>query len=230
MLEDLKAQVCKANLELVENGLVLFTWGNASGIDRGEGLVVIKPSGVPYDGMKPEDMVVVDLEGHVVEGRYRPSSDTATHIEVYKAFPSVGGIVHAHSLYATSWAQAARDIPCYGTTHADCFYGSIPCARQLTPGEIADGYERNTGKAICEVFEGRDILAVPGVLCASHGPFAFGGDPVAAVHNAAVLERCAQMAWITESLNPSASPAPRCLMDKHYFRKHGKDAYYGQGR
>ena len=232
MLEELKQRVLKANLLLPEYGLVTFTWGNVSGIDRESGLVVIKPSGVEYGGMTAEDMVVVSLEsGQAVEGGRRPSSDTATHLELYRAFPGIGGVVHTHSSYATSWAQAGRDIPCYGTTHADYFYGGVPCLRSLTEEEIREGYERNTGRLIAGEFArlGRDYRSVPACLCSHHGPFCWGKDPAQAVHNAAVLEECAKMAFRTELLRPGASPAPQAVQDKHYFRKHGPGAYYGQG-
>ena len=231
MLEQLKQSVLEANLELPKYSLVTFTWGNVSGIDRESGLVVIKPSGVPYDGMSAEDMVVVDLNGKVVEGKWKPSSDTPTHVELYKAFPNVGGIVHTHSSYATSWAQAGRDIPCYGTTHADYFYGDIPCLRCLTKEEIEEAYEKNTGLLIVSEFArlGKDPKAVPGCLCKNHGPFTWGKDPLEAVHNAVVLEECAKMAYRCEVINPQVRPAPRELQDKHYLRKHGKNAYYGQG-
>ena len=230
MLESLKQQVCEANLLLPQHGLVTFTWGNVSAIDRAMGLVVIKPSGVSYDGMKPEDMVVVDLSGTVVEGKYRPSSDTPTHVELYKAFSEIGGVVHTHSSYATSWAQAGRDIPCYGTTHADYFYGPIPCLRCLTQEEIEEAYERNTGTLIVSEFArlGLDPAAVPGVLCKNHGPFTWGKDAFEAVHNAVVMEEVAKMAYRAEQINASIQPAPQALQDKHYFRKHGKNAYYGQ--
>lgn len=228
MLEELKAKVCKANLLLPKYGLVTFTWGNVSEIDRESGLVVIKPSGVAYENMKSEDMVVVDLEGKVVEGRLRPSSDMPTHIELYKAFPDVGGIVHTHSAWATSWAQAGRSIPCYGTTHADYFYGSVPCARDLTKEEIESEYEKNTGLLIVETFKDLDPVAVPGVLCKNHGPFTWGKDCFEAVHNAVVLEEVAKMAARTITINPEAEPARQVIQDKHYFRKHGKNAYYGQ--
>ena len=234
MLEQLKKEVCEANLLLPEHGLVTFTWGNVSGIDRESGLFVIKPSGVSYEGMSPDDMVVMDLEGHVVEGKYKPSSDTATHLEIYKAFPNVGGVVHTHSSYATSWAQSGRDIPAYGTTHADYFYGPIPCLRVLTKEEIDEAYEENTGHLIVDEFgrmekeEGRDYEAVPGCLCKNHGPFCWGKDAFDAVHNAVVMEECAKMAFRCELINPEVKPAPQELLDKHYFRKHGKDAYYGQ--
>ena len=230
MLEELKKIVCDANLELPRYGLVTFTWGNVSAIDRPSGLVVIKPSGVPYEGMTAEDMVVVDLDGKVVEGKWRPSSDTATHVELYKAFPAIGGVVHTHSSYATSWAQAGRDIPCYGTTHADYFYGDIPCLRCLTKEEIEDAYERNTGLLIVGEFArlGKDPAAVPGCLCKNHGPFTWGKDAAEAVHNAVVLEEVAKMAYRCETINPQVRPAPQELQDKHYLRKHGKNAYYGQ--
>ena len=230
MLETLKQQVCEANLLLPKYGLVTFTWGNVSGIDRGKNLVVIKPSGVSYEGMTVKDMVVVDLDGNVVEGKWKPSSDTATHIKLYKAFPNIGGIVHTHSSYATSWAQAGRDIPCYGTTHADYFYGDIPCLRCLTKEEIEEAYERNTGLLIVSEFArlGKDPAAVPGCLCNNHGPFAWGKDPAEAVHNAVVLEEVAKMAYRCEQIDPQAQPAPQELQDKHYLRKHGKNAYYGQ--
>ncbi len=228
MLEALKENVYRANMELPEFGLVVYTWGNVSAIDRESGLVVIKPSGVDYATMKPEDMVVVDLAGNVVEGKLRPSSDTPTHLELYKAFSAVGGIVHTHSSWATSWAQAGRGIPCYGTTHADYFYGEIPCARVLTPEEVEEAYEKNTGKVIIEAFEGRDPMATPGVLCTSHGPFTWGKDAAEAVHNAVVLDEVAKMATRTEMLNPKVTPAVQYVQDKHYFRKHGANAYYGQ--
>ena len=231
MLEELKKQVCEANLLLPKYGLVTFTWGNVSGMDREQGLFVIKPSGVDYAGMRPEDMVVVDLDGKVVEGRWKPSSDTATHLELYKAFPEIGGVVHTHSSYATSWAQAGRDIPCYGTTHADCFYGDIPCIRCLTKEEIDEAYEKNTGLLIVSEFArlGKDPAAVPGCLCKNHGPFSWGRDPLEAVHNAVVLEEVAKMAYRCEQIQPAVQPAPQALQDKHYLRKHGKNAYYGQG-
>jgi len=228
MLEELKRQVYAANMELPKRGLITFTWGNVSGIDREAGLVVIKPSGVEYAVLAPEDMVVVDLQGNRVEGRYKSSTDTATHLELYLAFPQIGGIVHTHSPWATSWAQACRSIPCYGTTHADYFYGEIPCARSLTQAEIENDYERNTGKVIVETFEGQDPLYVPGVLCANHGPFTWGKDVHEAVHNAVVLEEVAKMAYRTEQLAADVRPAPRDLQDKHFLRKHGARAYYGQ--
>ena len=228
MLEQLKEQVYQANMDLQRYGLVTFTWGNVSGIDREKGLFVIKPSGVAYEKLTPADMVVMDLEGQRVEGSLRPSSDTATHLELYKAFLQLGGIVHTHSKWATSWAQAGRGIPCYGTTHADYFYGEIPCVRNLTQEEIDEGYERNTGKVIVDWFRDRDPVAVPGVLCRNHGPFAWGKDATEAVHNAVVLEVVAEMAAHCEVLNGQIQPAPQVLQDKHYYRKHGANAYYGQ--
>ena len=230
MLEELKKIVCEANLDLPKYGLVTFTWGNVSAIDRQSGLFVIKPSGVEYDKLTPEDMVVVDLECKKVEGRYNPSSDTATHAELYKAFPEIGGIVHTHSSYATSWAQAGRSIPCYGTTHADYIYGEVPCVRCLNAEEIAEDYEKNTGRLIVEEFLRmcKDPLSVPAVLCKNHGPFAWGRDAHDAVHNAVVLEEVAKMAYRTESINHHVQSAPQELMDKHYYRKHGANAYYGQ--
>ena len=228
MLEELKKQVWEANMELPRRGLVTYTWGNVSGIDRASGLFVIKPSGVEYEELTPEILVVMDLEGRRVEGELNPSSDTPTHLELYKAFSEIGGIVHTHSPYATSWAQAGRAIPCYGTTHADYFYGEIPCARNLTPEEIEEGYEKNTGKSIIEVFTGKNPVYVPGVLCKNHGPFSWGTDAMDAVHNAVVLEEVAKMAARCELINPKNQPAPQELQDKHYYRKHGANAYYGQ--
>ena len=228
MLEQLKEKVLKANLDLPKYGLVTFTWGNVSEIDRESGLIVIKPSGVEYDEMKAEHMVVVDLEGNVVEGNLRPSSDTPTHIELYKAFPEIGGVIHTHSTWATSWAQSGRSIPAYGTTHADYFYGPIPTTRQLTEAEVEEAYEKNTGTVIIEAFEGKDLKAVPGVVVRGHGPFAWGKDAKEAVHNAVVMERAAEMALKTELLNPEAKPIEQYLLDKHYMRKHGPNAYYGQ--
>ncbi len=230
MLEKLKKQVYEANMLLPRYGLVTFTWGNVSGIDRKSGLFVIKPSGVEYDKLTPDDMVVVDLGGNRVEGKWNPSSDTATHTVLYNRFPEIGGIVHTHSLWATSWAQAGRDIPCYGTTHADYFYGEIPCVRNLTADEIEDGYEWNTGKLIADEFDLRkkDYQAVPAVLCKNHGPFTWGKDAAEAVHNAVVLEEVAKMAARCEWINPENRPAPQELQDKHYYRKHGENAYYGQ--
>lgn len=228
MLEELKKRVCEQNLALVKHGLVVLTWGNVSGIDRETGLVVIKPSGVNYESMSPNDMVVVDSEGRVVEGGYRPSSDTPTHLYLYRAFPEIGGIVHTHSVYATAWAQAGRSIPPYGTTHADAFYGEIICARALTREEVNGEYELNTGKVIAEAFAGKDYGAVPAVLVRNHGPFAWGDSPEKAVENAVTLEAVAKMALETERISPGANVADRWLLDKHYYRKHGKNAYYGQ--
>lgn len=230
MLEELKQRVYEANMELPKHGLVTFTWGNVSEIDRETGLFAIKPSGVPYEELKPEDMVLMDLEGNKIEGKYNPSSDTATHIELYKAFEEIGGIVHTHSSYATSWAQAGRDIPCYGTTHADYIYGEVPCLRCLTEQEIEDAYEKNTGLLIVSEFQKmkKDVLAVPAVLCKNHGPFSWGKDGMEAVHNAVVLEECAKMAFRTELIQSKVKPAPQALQDKHYYRKHGANAYYGQ--
>lgn len=227
MLEQLKEQVYEANMELPAKGLVTYTWGNVSGIDRGRGLFVIKPSGIAYEDMSPSDMVVMNLNGDKVEGDYHPSSDTPTHLELYKAFGQVGGIVHTHSAWATSWAQAARAIPCYGTTHADYFYGEIPCARALSAKEIKDEYEKNTGLVIAETFQGKNPSYVPGVLCTNHGPFAWGKDAMEAVHNAVVLEEVAKMAARTEQLEAEVHEAPRTIQDKHFFRKHGPNAYYG---
>ncbi|HIZ03172.1 MAG TPA: L-ribulose-5-phosphate 4-epimerase [Candidatus Borkfalkia avistercoris] len=231
-MEKLKEKVLQANLDLVKNKLVLFTWGNVSEIDRESNLIVIKPSGVSYDDMTAEDMVVVDLNGKVVEGKLRPSSDTPTHIEFYKAFPNVGGVTHTHSTFATSWAQAGRDIPFYGTTHADYFYGDIPCARSLTKEEIEGEYEKNTGLVIIERFKKDNLnpIEVPGVLIKSHGVFAFGKDADGSVYNATVIEEVAKMAFITEQVNPNVQRADKFMMDKHYLRKHGKNAYYGQNR
>lgn len=230
MLEELKQLVYEANLDLPRYGLVTFTWGNVSAIDRESGLMVIKPSGVEYSALKPQDMVVVDLNGKKVEGRLNPSSDTSTHIELYKAFTQIGGIVHTHSTYATSWAQAGCDIPCYGTTHADYIYGEVPCVRCLNELEIEEAYERNTGLLIVDEFTRRckDPVSVPAVLCKNHGPFAWGKDAKEAVHNAVVLEEVAKMAFLAETINPKIQPAPKELQDKHYFRKHGAHAYYGQ--
>ena len=230
MLEELKKLVYEANMELPKRGLVTYTWGNVSAIDRATGYVVIKPSGVDYDKLSQEDMVVVDLQGNKVEGRYNPSSDTATHIELYKKYPEMGGIVHTHSVEATSWAQAGRSIPLYGTTHADYFYGSIPCARGLTEEEISEAYEKNTGLVIIETFENNKInpMYTPGVLCKNHGPFTWGKDAAEAVHNSVVLEEVAKMATRTELINREVEAAPDCIRDKHFFRKHGANAYYGQ--
>lgn len=230
MLEKLKEQVYLANMELPKRELVTYTWGNVSGIDREKGLFVIKPSGVDYDLLKPDDMVVMDLQGNKVEGDLNPSSDTKTHLVLYNAFPGIGGIVHTHSPYAVAWAQAGEDLPCYGTTHADYFYGSVPCARHLTQEELDEDYERNTGITIVETFRERGIdpKAVPAVLCYSHGPFTWGKDADQAVYHSVVLEECAKMGIFTRVLNPHAAPAPQRMLDKHYLRKHGPNAYYGQ--
>ncbi|GLC81055.1 L-ribulose-5-phosphate 4-epimerase [Lacrimispora brassicae] len=228
MLEALKQLVYEANMDLPRYGLVTFTWGNVSAIDRETGMFVIKPSGVDYRELKPEDMVVMDLDGRKIEGRYNPSSDTATHLELYKAFPKVGGIVHTHSSWATSWAQAGRGIPCYGTTHADYIYGEVPCLRCLTKEEIEEGYEKNTGLLITDYFRDKEYMAVPACLCKNHGPFTWGKGPKEAVHNAVVLEEVAKMACRCRQINPDVAPAPQELQDKHYLRKHGTNAYYGQ--
>ncbi|WP_297001460.1 L-ribulose-5-phosphate 4-epimerase [uncultured Dialister sp.] len=230
MLESLKEQVCKANLELPARGVVIYTWGNVSALDRKRKLVVIKPSGVPYKSMTPDDMVVVDWEGHVVEGKLRPSSDLPTHLCLYHAFPEISGIVHTHSLHAAVFAQAGEDIPPLGTTHADYFYGAIPCTRSLTEEEIRDAYEWNTGKVIAETFRERNLspLDMPAVLVRNHGPFTWGTGPEEAVYHAVVLETVAEMALKTRMLNPKAH-MDKELLDKHYHRKHGPGAYYGQG-
>jgi L-ribulose-5-phosphate 4-epimerase len=229
MLEELKRQVCKANLDLVREGLVIQTWGNASGIDREHGLVVIKPSGVSYDGIKPEQMVVVSLaDGKVVEGDLKPSSDTPTHLVLYRAFKGIGGIVHTHSLYATAWAQAQRKIPSYGTTQADYWHGEVPCTRQMKPAEIKNDYEINTGRVIVETFKKLNPADHPAVLVAGHGPFAWGKDVDDAVHNASVLEFIARLASETLRINPKTKPMQSVLIDKHFHRKHGAKAYYGQ--
>nr|WP_319534813.1 L-ribulose-5-phosphate 4-epimerase [uncultured Vibrio sp.] len=227
-MKTLRHQVWQANMDLQRHNLVTFTWGNVSGIDRASGLVVIKPSGVEYSDLSAENMVVVDLQGQIVEGDLKPSSDTATHLELYRQFPSIGGIVHTHSSYATSWAQAGAAIPAFGTTHADYFYGHIPCARALTQQEIESDYELNTGKVIVETVGATDPMAIPGILVREHAPFTWGTDPHNAVHNAVVVEEVAKMAFRTLSINPSTLPIPQTLLDKHYLRKHGKDAYYGQ--
>ena len=228
MLEQLKEEVYKANMELPKRGLVTYTWGNVSGIDRKEGLFVIKPSGVPYEELKPEDMVVIDLKGNKVEGKYNPSSDTPTHLELYLAFPQIGGLVHTHSPAATAWAQAGRALPCYGTTHADYFYGEIPCTRSLTEDEVKEAYEKNTGLVIIETFRNINPVYVPGVLVKNHGPFTWGKDAAEAVYNSVVLEEVAKMNIMTEILNPNMVPAPKYVQDKHFMRKHGPNAYYGQ--
>lgn len=228
MLEELKQQVCEANLLLPKYDLVTFTWGNVSAIDRPSGLVVIKPSGVPYDGMSAEDMVVVDLDGKVVEGKWKPSSDTATHLVLYRAFPRCGGIVHTHSRWATSFAQAGVGIAPLGTTQGDYFYGEIPCTRLMTPEEIAGEYEKETGNVIVETFQKLDPAAIPAVLVHSHGPFTWGKDAAEAVHNAVVLEEIAFMNFHALQLNPTQTRMQQELLDKHYLRKHGAKAYYGQ--
>lgn len=228
MLEALKKEVFEANLLLPKYNLVTFTWGNVSAIDDETKLVVIKPSGVEYSEMKESDMVVVDLNGNVIEGELNPSSDTPTHLEIYKAFPEVKSIVHTHSPWATSWAQAGRDIPCYGTTHADYIYGDVPCTRRLTDEEIENDYEKNTGLVIIERYKNIDLLSRPCVLCFNHGPFTFGKSAKEAVHNSVVLEEVAKMAYQTEMLASTDTRAPQNIMDKHYLRKHGKNAYYGQ--
>lgn len=229
MLEKLKELVWAANLELPKYNLVTFTWGNVSGVDREKGLMVIKPSGVEYATMTPEDMVVVSLAtGDKVEGKWKPSSDTPTHVVLYNAFPHMGSVVHTHSPWATSWAQAGRNIPAYGTTHGDYFYGEIPCTRRMTPEEIAGEYEKETGNVIVETFQGKAPDDLPAVLVHSHGPFTWGTDPMNAVHNAVVLEELARMAFHTEALAPNIPPMQQELLDKHYLRKHGKNAYYGQ--
>ena len=231
MLEQLKAQVCQANLDLVRKGLVIETWGNASGVDRARGLMVIKPSGVPYDGMMPKHMVVVSLaDGKVVDGNLKPSSDTDTHLVLYRAFPKIGGVVHTHSLFATAWAQAQRGLPSYGTTQADYWYGDVPCTRLLKPAEIKNNYEANTGKVIVDTFKKLkfDPMQHPAVLVASHGPFTWGKDVADAVHNSGVLEFIAQLASETLKINPNLKPMQPVLLDKHFLRKHGPGAYYGQ--
>ena len=231
--EALREQVYEANMLLPRHGLVTFTWGNASQADRAAGVVAIKPSGVEYEALTPRDMVVLDLEsGRVVEGGLNPSSDARTHLELYRAFPDLGGVVHTHSPSAVAWAQAGRDIPCYGTTHADYFYGPVPCARQLTQAEIDEDYEKNTGAVIVETFRrrGLDPMHLPGVICSSHGPFTWGKDAAQAVYHAVVLEEVAKMAILTREVDPSAAPAPQRVQDKHFLRKHGPAAYYGQSR
>jgi len=228
LLLELRKAVLDANLELVRKGLVLYTFGNASGISRKKSLVVIKPSGVPYERLRPADLVVTDLDGKIVEGKLRPSSDLPTHLVLYKAFPEIGGISHTHSEYATSWAQARRAIPCFGTTHADYFHGPVPVTDELTDKEISSDYETNTGHAIVRSFEGKDPSAVPAVLVANHGAFAWGDDPAASAHNAVILESVARMAFLTLGINQQASAIGRFLHDQHYLRKHGNTAYYGQ--
>ena len=229
MLEALRAEVLEANLELVRRGLVLYTFGNASGIARERGLVVIKPSGVPYDKMTPADMVITDLDGHTVEGKLRASTDLETHVALYRAFPSIGGIAHTHSRHATAWAQARRSIPCLGTTHADYFHGAVPVTQPLTPDEIESGYEANTGVAIIRAMTGRDPLACPAVLVAGHAPFCWGRSAADAAHNAVIVEELAAMAWQTLTINPAAQPIADALRDRHHSRKHGPKATCGQG-
>ena len=231
MLKNLKRQVLEANLLLPKHGLVTFTWGNVSGIDRERGLVVIKPSGVPYETMEAEDMVVVDLDGNVVEGKWKPSSDTPTHLALYRAYEGIGGVVHTHSHWATTFAQAGKSIPAMGTTHGDYFYGDIPCTRPMTDEEINGEYEAETGKVIIEAFRaaGKDPVQIPGVLVYSHGPFAWGATPAEAVHNAVVMEEVAFMDWHALMLNPYHRDMQKSLLDRHYLRKHGPGAYYGQG-
>jgi L-ribulose-5-phosphate 4-epimerase len=230
MLQHLREQVLDANLELVRRGLVLYTFGNASGISREQGLVVIKPSGVPYEQLKPEHLVVTDLAGKIVEGKFRPSSDLPTHLVLYNQFAQIGGVAHTHSEYATAWAQARRPIPCFGTTHADYFHGPVPVTSELTDAEIAEDYEKNTGDAIVRSLEHSDPSQTPGALVANHGPFAWGEDAAAAAHNAVVLEAIARMAFFTLGINSEAQAAASALRDKHYLRKHGVNAYYGQGK
>jgi len=228
VLEALRTEVLEANLELVRRGLVIYTFGNASGISRVDGLVAIKPSGVPYERMTPRDIVITDLEGRVVEGDLRPSTDLATHLALYRAFPSIGGVAHTHSRHATAWAQARREIPCFGTTHADYFHGAVPVTGELTPEEIAGGYEANTGAAIVRLIEGRDPLGCPAALVAGHAPFCWGASVTEAAHTAVIVEELAAMAWQTLAINPSAVPISEALRDKHHFRKHGPTATYGQ--
>jgi len=228
MLKELREEVLEANLELVRRGLVLYTFGNASGISRGDGFVVIKPSGVPYETMKPEDLVITDLNGKIVEGKLRPSSDLATHIVLYKTFPSIGGVTHTHSEYATAWAQARKPIPCFGTTHADYFHDSVPVTDSMKADEIASAYEENTGHAITRAFHSKDCQSIPAVLVANHGPFTWGKSVTEAAHNAVILESIARTAYFTLSINAGAAAIGSELHDKHFLRKHGKTAYYGQ--
>jgi L-ribulose-5-phosphate 4-epimerase len=229
VLESLRAEVLEANLELVRRGLVIYTFGNASALSREHNLVAIKPSGVPYEKMTPADMVVTDLQGNVVDGRLRPSSDLATHLALYRAFPSIGGVVHTHSRHATAWAQAGREIPCFGTTHADYFHGPVPLTAPLTAREIEDAYEANTGVAIVRRMEGLDPLGCPACLVAGHAPFCWGQTVIDAAHMAVIVEELAAMAWMTVTINPEAEPISQAQRDKHHFRKHGPKAYYGQG-
>lgn len=228
MLEKLREEVFEANLELQRRGLVVYTWGNVSGIDREQGLVVIKPSGVPYETLTPQQLVIVNLDGEIVEGDLRPSSDLPTHLELYRNFPNIGGVTHTHSTYATAWAQTMFELPCFGTTHADHFYGAVPCTRPLTNAEVENNYELNTGKVIVETFADIDPDAVPAVLVAQHGPFTWGKNAADSVKNSVVLEEVAKMAVFAVSVNPEMRSVPQYLLDKHYLRKHGKNAYYGQ--
>ncbi|HWC20118.1 MAG TPA: L-ribulose-5-phosphate 4-epimerase [Terriglobales bacterium] len=227
-LAKLREEVLDANLDLVRKGLVLYTFGNVSGISREDGVVVIKPSGVPYAELRPEHLVATDLHGNILEGSLRPSSDLPTHLVLYNAFPGIGGVAHSHSEYATSWAQARRPIPCFGTTHADYFHGAVPVTEVMTEDDIAGGYEENTGKVIVKTFRGIDYESIPAVLVANHGPFAWGPDAKSAAHNAVIVEAVARMAYFTTEINPGAQSIGRGLHDKHYFRKHGRHAYYGQ--
>lgn len=229
MLEKLKEEVYRANMELQEKGLIIYTWGNVSGIDKEKQLIVIKPSGVNYDNLKAEDMVVVDFNGKVIEGRYKPSSDTPTHIELYKKYPQIGGVVHTHSTWAVAFAQAGMDIPAFGTTHADYFFGDILCTRELTEDEIDNDYEKNTGKVIIETIGDKNPMEVPAIVVKNHGPFAWGKTPAGSVYNAVVLEKVAEMAYKTMTLNPKVNRVSQYLLNKHYYRKHGANAYYGQG-
>jgi L-ribulose-5-phosphate 4-epimerase len=228
VLEKLRGEVLAANLELVRRGLVIYTFGNASGVSREHGLVAIKPSGVPYDQMTPADMVITDLQGNTVEGKLRPSSDLATHVALYRAFPSIGGVVHTHSRHATAWAQAGREIPCFGTTHADYFHGPVPLTPPLSAEEVEGDYEANTGVAIINRLQGLDPLGCPGVLVHGHAPFTWGKSVMDAAHMAVILEELAAMAWMTVTINPDAQPISQAQRDKHHFRKHGPKAYYGQ--
>lgn len=227
-LENLRKEVLEANLDLVRRGLVLYTFGNASGISRADGLVAIKPSGVPYENLQPEDIVVTDLAGNVIEGSLRPSSDLATHLELYRAFPNVGGVAHTHSEFATAWAQARKPVPCFGTTHADYFHGPVPVTTTMSSGDIAGDYEKNTGTAIIRAFRDIDYERVPAVLVANHGPFSWGRDATAAAHNAVLLEHVARVAYRTVAINPQAQEISPDLHDRHFLRKHGATAYYGQ--
>lgn len=229
-LKKLREEVLEANLDLVRQGLVLYTFGNVSGVSREDGLVVIKPSGVPYEKLRPEDLVATDLNGKVLGGTLRPSSDLPTHIILYNAFPGIGGVAHSHSAYATSWAQARRPIPCFGTTHADYFHGSVPVTESMTDDDISANYEENTGHTIVKTFRGIDHESIPAVLVANHGPFAWGPDAKSAAHNAVIVEAVARMAYFTIGINPDAQSIGRGLHDKHFFRKHGRHAYYGQAR